>query len=178
MPSFVKIISRESQRGTCSTSHLLDVPSSGMASFTLCQLLEKNLNLIIWNWTTILFWQDNWVDGHAPAELWPHLFQLTIFKERSIKEFASRNPEIPLNDFPTLNNFFNIILAQPLHEIDERRWTLIANWRFSVKSFYNFLNDGGLRCSRLPITWNVVAQNKINLFNLLSCDNKILTLET
>lgn len=31
-------------------------------------------------------------------------------------------------------------------EKDKKRWALNGNSVFSVKSFYNFSNDGGLRC--------------------------------
>lgn len=60
---------------------------------------------------------------------------------------------------------------------DEKRWKLTANGVFSVKSFYNFLNDGDLRCGWKPMILKGSCPAKINLFNWLARDNKILTLE-
>lgn len=50
-------------------------------------------------------------------------------------------------------------------------------WSFSVKSFYNFLNDGGLRCPVAKFFWRNFCPRKINLFNWLAWKNRILTLE-
>lgn len=63
---------------------------------------RKNLCLIIHNWAITLFWLDNWVDGCAPADIWPLLFQVSQYKEGTIREFANRTLEIPLADSPAI----------------------------------------------------------------------------
>lgn len=60
---------------------------------------------------------------------------------------------------------------------DIRRWRLTGNGIFSVKSFYNFLIDGGLRCQVSRFFWRNWCPKKINLFNWLVWKNKILALE-
>jgi len=56
-------------------------------------------------------------------------------------------------------------------------WTLTPNRIFSVKSFYTFLADGGVRCPVYKSIWNSLCPLKINIFNWLAWRNKILTLE-
>ncbi|XP_039123586.1 uncharacterized protein LOC120260211 [Dioscorea cayenensis subsp. rotundata] len=53
----------------------------------------------------------------------------------------------------------------------------MANEVFSVKSFYNFLNEGGLQCPISSWLWRNNYPRKVNLFNWLTWKNKILTLE-
>lgn len=51
---------------------------------------RKNISPCVKNGATTLFWLDNWVEGKAPADIWPNLFQLTLTKEESIRDFTSR----------------------------------------------------------------------------------------
>lgn len=46
-----------------------------------------------------------------------------------------------------------------------------------MKSFYNFLNDGGLGCSAARFFWKNMCPKKINLFNQMVWKDKILSLE-
>lgn len=48
---------------------------------------------------------------------------------------------------------------------DKKQWMGTGNDIFSVKSFYNFLNDGGLRCPIAKFFWRNSCSRKINLFN-------------
>ncbi|XP_039134190.1 uncharacterized protein LOC120271576 [Dioscorea cayenensis subsp. rotundata] len=65
----------------------------------------------------------------------------------------------------------------PLSAIDKHVWKLAPNGRFSVKTFYNFLNDGGIHCHKTNVILKGGCPKKINLFNWLAWDNKILTLD-
>ncbi|XP_039118169.1 uncharacterized protein LOC120254088 [Dioscorea cayenensis subsp. rotundata] len=83
----------------------------------------------------------------------------------------------PLSNLPDWNTLINNTVAHLSNENDGKSWILSTNGRFSVKTFYNFLNDGGLRCHKTPVILKSVCPKKINLFNWLAWDNKILTLE-
>lgn len=48
---------------------------------------------------------------------------------------------------------------------DQKRWRLAGNEQFSVKSFYNFLIDGGLRCQDAKFFWRSWCPKKVNLLN-------------
>ncbi|XP_039140503.1 uncharacterized protein LOC120277716 [Dioscorea cayenensis subsp. rotundata] len=52
-------------------------------------------------------------------------------------------------------------------------WTLERNCSFSVRSFYKFLVDGGLRTPLYPSFWKVDCPSKVTLFCWLANDNKI-----
>lgn len=54
---------------------------------------------------------------------------------------------------------------------------IICNGVSTVKSFNNFLNDGGLHCGWTPAILKGFYPKKINLFNWLARENKILLLE-
>lgn len=53
-------------------------------------------------------------------------------------------------------------------------WCVFFCCSFSV---YNFLNDGGSRCSVVRFFWRNSFPRKINLFNWLVWKNKVLSLE-
>ena len=60
---------------------------------------------------------------------------------------------------------------------DKVDWVLTPNKLFTVKSCYNFLNDGGLR-SRLSVDiWQVAAPLKIKIFVWLATHDKTLSRE-
>jgi len=126
---------------------------------------RKNVISLVKDGSSTLFWQGIWVEGRAPAEIWPNLFQLTHWKKDSISDFASRSIPFHARDFPNLCTLINDQLSHLASGKDEPLWTLTASRKFTVKSFYNFLNDGGLRCCRTPIILRNICLKKISLFN-------------
>lgn len=54
---------------------------------------------------------------------------------------------------------------------DKKKWRLTGNGLFSVKSFYNLLIDGGLRCSVSRFFWRGGCPKKVNIFNWLAWKN-------
>ncbi|XP_039134367.1 uncharacterized protein LOC120271756 [Dioscorea cayenensis subsp. rotundata] len=61
---------------------------------------------------------------------------------------------------------------------DLKVWKLTADGSFTVKSFYNFLIDRGLRCSITPRIFKRFIPRKIAAFAWLVGERKILTLDT
>lgn len=64
-----------------------------------------------------------------------------------------------------------------LERVDYRIWRWDYNGSFTVKSFYTFFNDGGIRSSLNKSLWKEDCPLKIKIFNWLVLDNKILTLD-
>lgn len=60
---------------------------------------------------------------------------------------------------------------------DLKSWKLSSSGSFSVKSFYNFLVDGGLRCPVVGFFWRGTCPKKINLLNWLVWKNKVSSLD-
>ncbi|XP_039120608.1 uncharacterized protein LOC120257033 [Dioscorea cayenensis subsp. rotundata] len=126
---------------------------------------------------TTLFWLDNWVEGRAPADIWPHLYRSASNKEGTVRELVEELGGTPLGDSPIIRRVFdNLRSSLPLAD-DRRLWRLTSNGTFTIKSFYSFLNDRGLRCCWTPIILKSCCPKKVNLFNWLAWDDKILTLE-
>lgn len=84
---------------------------------------------------------------------------------------------IPLEDFPPVSFLDNLINSQSLPGNDKKRWKLTSNKKFSIKTIYNFLNDGGIRCHKMHTILKGGYHKKISLFNWLAWENKILTLD-
>lgn len=117
------------------------------------------------------------MEGRAPTEIWPDLFHSAHCKEDSIKDVAGRHSLVPLREFPSAHNLMEQVHSHTTLEKDVKQWKLSATGVFTVKSFYNFLVDGGLRCGWTSTVLKGHCPKKINLFNWLARDNKILTLE-
>ncbi|XP_039126955.1 uncharacterized protein LOC120263117 [Dioscorea cayenensis subsp. rotundata] len=127
--------------------------------------------------TTTLFWKDRWVDGQAPMYIWPDEFRRTSSPDGTVCDLLPLFEETPFNANPVLADL-RVRLRRPLGDLgDKKWWTLTGNGSFSVKSFYNFLNDGGLRCPVADFFWRQLCPKKINIFNWLAWKNKILSLE-
>ena len=60
---------------------------------------------------------------------------------------------------------------------DKGEWALTANKLFTVKSCYNFLNDGSLRSRLSADIWQVAALYKIKIFIWLATHDKTLSRE-
>lgn len=82
-----------------------------------------------------------------------------------------------MGDFVSVRRLLANLSSSVLLAEDRRLWRLSSNGSFTVKSFYNFLNDRGLHCRWTPTILKSCCPKKVNLFNWLAWDNKILTLE-
>lgn len=109
-------------------------------SLPACRL---NLVTSVHDGTTTLFWLDNWLDDRAPVDIWSHFFRLANDKEGSVKELIGRADFLPLDVFPLIWRLINNINASSNPGEDRKCWRLFSNGAFTVKSFYQFLNDGG-----------------------------------
>ncbi|XP_039130839.1 uncharacterized protein LOC120267212 [Dioscorea cayenensis subsp. rotundata] len=108
---------------------------------------------------------------------WPGIFRESRQQDASFQELAYLLRESSLSDDSEVLQA-NIWIQRRHHDVgDIKRWSLTGNGIFSVKSFYNFLNDGGLRCDVSGFFLENSCPSKINIFNWLACKNKILTLE-
>lgn len=125
----------------------------------------------------MIFWLDNWLEGCAPADIWPHLFILSQDKERVVRELAGMMEFLPLRDFPLIHSLLDNLSTNSNFEGDWKHWRLSTNSMFTVTSFYDFLNDGRLHCRQSSIIWKGSCPRKINLFNWVAWDDKILSLE-
>lgn len=124
-----------------------------------------------------LFWKDRWIDGRTPSFLWPEKFSRTPWQNGTVWEMSFLFDQAP---FSTDEGF--LLAIERLWEtngesVDKKWWLLSGNSKFSVKSFYCFLVDGGCRWLLTKVVWSKPCPKKINIFNWLAWNNKILTLD-
>ncbi|XP_039130345.1 uncharacterized mitochondrial protein AtMg00310-like [Dioscorea cayenensis subsp. rotundata] len=127
-------------------------------------------------WET-LFWKDQWLDGRAPRFLWQDRFASCLHPNGSIRELSALLEQPPFVCSPLLNLIRDTLRAPNSSAPDKKIWRLTGNGAFSVKSFYYFICDGGVRCPVAKFFWSSICPKKINLFNWLAWKDKILTLE-
>lgn len=109
--------------------------------------------------------------------LWPEEFRECLYPNGSVRDLATLLCEAPFVEHPEIFTFHDRVQTPSVESGDEKWWSLTSNGLFLVKSFYNFLNDGGIRCHALKWFWRRSCLRKINLLNCLVWKNKIISLE-
>lgn len=112
-----------------------------------------------------LFWKDGWLDGCAPMNLWPDIFRASHYPNGTIHELIPYLDEPPFIGNMLINQIRASMHPHDSRAADRKRWICCENGLFSVKSFYSFLTDGGLRCPVARFFWRGGCPKKINLFN-------------
>lgn len=94
-----------------------------------------------------LFWKDRWFNSSAPMHLWPEEFQASTRPNGSVRELAFLLSRLPFMDaLDTVQLFSGLGLSAEIDK-DLKLWSLMMNGVFTIKSFYYFHNEGGLRCA-------------------------------
>ena len=162
---------------------LLNLASNGSSLFL--RELKKCfpvVNMIssfsIHNGKNIIFWENKWLRDRALKYVWPFLYSLTRKKKCSAESLLLNYADRQLNIFSVnndsllafhssdeLHDFMECIEALQLQlGVDNIEWFLTPNKIFSVKSCYNFLNDGGLRSKFSVDIWKAAVPCKIKIF--------------
>lgn len=119
----------------------------------------------IWSGSESLFRKDRWLCGRAPMNLWPELFSNSNDQNAMFKDLEHWLGELPFCFDEKIISFQGERMTGSREERDAKWWTLNNNGLFSVKSFYNFLNDGGMRCHVAKVIWKSSCPRKINILN-------------
>ncbi|XP_039118577.1 uncharacterized protein LOC120254543 [Dioscorea cayenensis subsp. rotundata] len=102
---------------------------------------------------------------------------LTGLGEGTVRDLVGREDWLPRGDYPSLSRLLMGLANHTGPGEDLKRWRLSSNGVFSVKSFYSFLVDGGIRCPWTPVILKGSCPRKVNLINWLAWEDKILSLE-
>ncbi|XP_039145636.1 uncharacterized protein LOC120282866 [Dioscorea cayenensis subsp. rotundata] len=144
----------------------------GLSAFNGCVTVKVHFGM------EALFWKDRWLNGRAPMHLWPNEFLASPMQNASVFDLRHLLVQQPFSDEHTDSEMLLVNWISPAGlDKDVRFWSLNANGSFSVKSFYDRLNDGGLRCPIAKFFWKGPCPRKVNIFNWLAWKDKILTLE-
>lgn len=124
----------------------------------------------------MLFWFNYYLNSLALQHFWLAIFQNHQNQFSTVKAIVLT--------FLLLITSMDYFLSKTITRIldlardkDIKSCILAPNGRFSVKSFYGFLNDDGHCCPISPLIWKGPCSCKINIFYQLVQDNKILILE-
>lgn len=127
-----------------------------------------------------LLWHDNWLEGRAPKDIWPNLFNDCNFPWITIRQFVNGlnfHDSFFRSDWSSESSSFFISIPDCIsNQEDLYIQKLEVNANFSVRSFYKFLIDGGLRSGLSSMFWHYVCPFKISMFSWLASEDKILTL--
>jgi hypothetical protein len=115
------------------------------------------------NGENVFFWLDTWISDHSLATMFWDLFQICNEQSVTIAEVMVGN-EIRLtfhrcfNDTMMLRWYALCDLLSKIsrsESLDKTIWRLEANGSYSVKSFYRWVNDGGVKVPNLAVIWKV-----------------------
>ncbi|XP_039117658.1 uncharacterized protein LOC120253386 [Dioscorea cayenensis subsp. rotundata] len=123
------------------------------------------------------FWKDRWLNGRAPMYVWHEQYRECGQQDASFKDLAHLLEGHPFCEDADLVQIRDRWRNSGNDVKDIKRWALNGTGAFSVKSLYNFLIDGGVRCEIAKFFWKSKCPKKINIFNWLVWRNKILTMD-
>lgn len=109
--------------------------------------------------------------------VWPELFSGCGQEDATFNVLCHLLEEQPFCEDADIAQTRDWLRTRRHVEKDKKRWTPNVNSLFLVKSFYIFLNDGGLRCDLANFFWKSICPKKISVFNWLVLKNKILSLK-
>ncbi|XP_039140399.1 uncharacterized protein LOC120277606 [Dioscorea cayenensis subsp. rotundata] len=111
------------------------------------------------------FWKDRWLNGRAPMNVWPELYCESKWRDATFEELGHLLENQPYCEDEGVIQFRDRWRARAQDGRDLKKWSINGNGMFSVKSLYNFLNDGGTRCEVAKFFWKSKCPKKVNIFN-------------
>lgn len=114
------------------------------------------------------FWYDRWFSGKTLKDHWPSLFNDCINPWITVCQFSEQisSLENPFHSTSTeeLSTLIEVIPDCSSSQEEFYSWPLEKNGIFSVKFFYKFLINGGIRCPLYSHFWKLRCPSKITLF--------------
>lgn len=111
-----------------------------------------------------LFWKDNWLNGRAPMYIWQEEFRRANGTIGTVRDLISLLYQPLFSIEVDVISFKERWSSQEGVLGDTKRWRLTGNGCFTVKSFYTFLNDCGLRCPVVKFFWKSTCPKKNQYF--------------
>jgi hypothetical protein len=138
------------------------------------------------NGNKALFWKSSWLNGCAPAVIFPTLYNHSRRKNRTMPNALAINnwiqdlmydlsPEM-FADYPQL---WLLVDGTTFSANDQAEdtivWTRTANGRYSAKSAYNMQFDGSSESSFPAVIWQTWAPSRCKVFIWLMLQRRIWT---
>jgi hypothetical protein len=145
---------------------------------------KSGIQYICNNGKWLSFWEDKWLDGQPLRVEFPCLYARSNRKNAAVcSMFRNGRWLIPQYVEGSTEYYERQRLLALLSNVslstnqDDIVWKWNADGVFTVKSCYNFINDGGIRCAFTRIIWKAKIPEKVKIFIWLATKNRILTTE-
>ena len=136
------------------------------------------------NGREVLFWTDRWLGEYPLSDLYPQLFSVAtdigisvalVLDSRNINLVFRRQLTGGLRDeWYSLVSQMRVVHLD-IDETDTLSWRWNTNGRFTVNSFYSWLEYGGIQNVTFNTIWKAKIPFKIKIFLWLVKQDKILT---
>lgn len=133
---------------------------------------------------TASFWNSSWLDGQAPATLFPALFKHSKRKNRTVKDALTGNRWITDVDY----NLSELLIAEfvllwgrlegfQLNQLQEDKitWAHTSDGCYTARSAYELQFMGSIASATAQVTWRTKAPPKCRFFVWLMVKNRIWT---
>lgn len=147
-------------------------------------LFNAATTVILGNGAKATFWTSRWLQGEAPATLFPALFSHSKRKNRSVKEAITGDKWVTdvdhnmteqlIEDFLSLSSLLQDIVLLP-HQEDRIIWLHTADQKYSSSSAYRLQFIGMTSSMTTASTWKTKAPPKCRFFTWLMLQNRIWT---
>ncbi|XP_020258606.1 uncharacterized protein LOC109835017 [Asparagus officinalis] len=149
-------------------------------------------NLVKWNigdGRTGNFWHDKWSSENSLCSLFPKAFILALSQSccirsqgRMINNAWSWHPltrrGISHSERSDLNHLLSLLTSSNINitsEPDELWWMLLPSGTFSVKSYYSFVNSGGIKSKFSKLIWKSPIPSKVKVLFWIISNKKLNT---
>jgi len=148
-------------------------------------LFQASTSVSIGNGTKAKFWHHSWLDGEAPCNLAPHLFDLVRRKNNSVAHELTNNTwikslrgkittTVQIEEFVSLWIRLQQVHLQPETQ-DSISWKWTTDGTYTSSSAYRAQFLGSYRGHKTSLIWSAKAENKCKLFAWVLIQNKLLT---
>ena len=161
----------------------LEIPCTEMDRL----LFNASTTITIGNGKKTRFWHHAWLDGEAPRNLAPHLFELVQRKHKIVAQELANNSWISalqnkITNATQLEEFVSLwirIKRVPLNsEIEDSiTWKWTPDGIYSARSSYQAQFIGSFRSFKTELIWRARTENKCKVFAWILIQDKVLIAE-
>jgi hypothetical protein len=150
------------------------------------QVFDASTKMVLGDRTSVLFWEDRWLDGKSLREIAPDLFALILRhsrKRRMVRQALVERSWITditgalsaLAFWQYIQMWIRLRDMQLMTEPDMLVWRWTTDTQYSSRSCYNILFQGAIVLSSWRINWRSWAAPRMKFFIWLACQDRCWT---
>lgn len=140
-------------------------------------ITRAGMRLSIGNGSRCLFWEDRWCGAQSLSSLFPKLAAVAARRGVAVGQLYHTQPtgggvwapcfrrNLRDDEIKELHRFFSLLQGVQLSSSEEDTWTWIWDMtgRFTVKSAYRIIADGGIRSTWVRHIWKPISPLKVKV---------------